>query len=118
MEFPKATTLSKISLVFVIVFISCTAQFGAAIRPFHEEQVLLKKIIPNLESLQMGPVPPSDHSHCSNIPGTGQCGLNEMNIAGRHIPSPPPFPGNGMDVKRFAAAAAAAATSMENKSNN
>ncbi|XVF62945.1 hypothetical protein PTKIN_Ptkin09bG0049600 [Pterospermum kingtungense] len=85
--FPKAVS----SLILAIVFISFTAQLGDAIRP-------------NLESiLYKGPVSPSDHSHCSNIPGPGKCELNEMNVAGRLTRSPPPFE--------------YAATSMENKSN-
>ncbi|XWS53858.1 hypothetical protein CRYUN_Cryun10bG0036400 [Craigia yunnanensis] len=84
--FPKAVTLFRISLVLAIVFISFTAQF----------------------------VPPSDHSPCSNIPGSGNCELNDMNFAGRLTRSPPLFPA-GMNVKKFAAAVA---TSMENKSNN
>ncbi|XWS39224.1 hypothetical protein CRYUN_Cryun18bG0032000 [Craigia yunnanensis] len=112
--FPKAVTLFKISLILAIAFISFAAQFGAAIRPnLQEEQVLLKKIVPNFESLDKGPVPPSDHSPCSNIPHPGHCKVNEMNFAGRLTRSPPPFPA-GMNVKKFAAAA----TSMENKSNN
>ena len=113
--FPKPVTLFRISLVLAIVFISFTAQFGAAIRPnLQEEQVLLKKIIPNLESLAKGPVPPSNHSPCSNIPHPGNCKVNEMNFARSLTRSPPPFPAS-MNVKKFASAAA---TSMENKSNN
>ena len=88
--FPKPVTLFRISLVLAIVFIAFTAQFGAAIRPnLQEEQVLLKKIVLNLESMEKGPVPPSDHSPCSNIPGSGNCELNDMNVAGRLTHSPP-----------------------------
>ncbi|KAK6265694.1 hypothetical protein QUC31_016531 [Theobroma cacao] len=90
------------------------AQLVAAIRPLHGEQVLLKKFIPNLESFQRGPVPPSGHSHFSCIPrSSGRCVLDAMNVAGPLSRSPPPFP--AMSFKRSAAAAAA---SMENKSNN
>ncbi|EOY05941.1 Uncharacterized protein TCM_020804 [Theobroma cacao] len=89
------------------------AQLVAAIRPLHGEQVLLKKFIPNLESFQRGPVPPSGHSHFSCIPrSSGRCVLDAMNVAGPLSRSPPPFP--AMSFKR----SAAAATSMENKSNN
>ncbi|XVF28672.1 hypothetical protein REPUB_Repub15cG0050400 [Reevesia pubescens] len=115
--FPKAVTLCKISLILAIVFISFTAQFGLAIRPYNlqeEKLLLLKKIVPNLESLYKGPVPPSDHTPCSNIPRSGKCVVNEMNVAGRLIRSPPPFPA-GMNVKEFAAAVA---TSVESMSNN
>ncbi|XWS08843.1 hypothetical protein CRYUN_Cryun40dG0035100 [Craigia yunnanensis] len=99
--FPKAVTPFKISLILAIVFISFRAQYGAAIRPnLHEEQ-LLKKIVPNFESLQKAPVPPSDHSDCSNIPRPGHCELNEMNVAGRLTRSPPPFPAG---MKQYGAA--------------
>ncbi|WRX21932.1 hypothetical protein QQP08_014419 [Theobroma cacao] len=73
----------------------------------------VEKIIPNLESFQRGPVPPSGHSHFSCIPrSSGRCVLDAMNVAGPLSRSSPPFP--AMSFKR----SAAAATSMENKSNN
>ncbi|XVF66543.1 hypothetical protein PTKIN_Ptkin10aG0045100 [Pterospermum kingtungense] len=109
-SFPKAATHSKISLILVIAFMSFTAHFGGAIRPnLREELLLLEKIVPNLESLQKGPTPPSDHSPGSNIPSD----LNEMNVAGRLTRSPPPFP-QVINDKSFAAVA----TSLENMSNN
>ncbi|XVE81774.1 hypothetical protein DITRI_Ditri15bG0092900 [Diplodiscus trichospermus] len=109
---PKVASLSKISLILIIV-LSFTTQFGAAIRPILYEEQLLKKVAPNLESLQKGPVSPSGHSGCSNIPHPGKCEINEMNFAGRLSRSPPPFSASKSD-ERFVAAA----TSMENKSDN
>ncbi|XVE81775.1 hypothetical protein DITRI_Ditri15bG0093000 [Diplodiscus trichospermus] len=110
---PKAVSLFKISLILAVVLISFTAQFGAAIRPNLYEDQLLKKIVPDLESLSKGPAPPSDHSHCSNIPDPGtKCELNEMNVAGRLTRSPPTFPAS-KNVERCIAA-----TSMEIKSDN
>ncbi|XP_022723131.1 uncharacterized protein LOC111280203 [Durio zibethinus] len=86
-------------LLFTLLVISFTAQFGASIRPRHGEQ-LFREVVPNFESLQKGPVPPSAGSPCTNIPGgSGKCVLNEMNAAGHLIRSPPAFP--GINVIKF-----------------
>ncbi|EOY05942.1 hypothetical protein QQP08_014422 [Theobroma cacao] len=100
--FLKARTVFRISFLFTILFISFTAQFGAAVRPWKDEQ-LFRKIVPNFESLQQGPVPPSAGSPCTQIPGgKGHCVVNEINAAGHLLRSPPPFP--GINVIKFAAA--------------
>ena len=107
----QRTDLFKISLLFTLLFISFTAQFGAAIRPWQGEQ-LFRKIVHDFESLQKGPVPPSAGSPCTNIPGgSGHCVVNEINAAGYLLRSPPAFP--GINVIKFAGT-----TSMENNSNN
>ncbi|XVF28670.1 hypothetical protein REPUB_Repub15cG0050100 [Reevesia pubescens] len=93
--------------LFTLLFVSFTAQFGAAIRPWQGEQ-LFRKIVPNFESLQKGPVTPSAGSPCTNIPdGSGHCVVNEMNVAGHLLRSPPPA-FTGINVIKFAGT-----TSME-----
>ncbi|XVE65896.1 hypothetical protein DITRI_Ditri08aG0036400 [Diplodiscus trichospermus] len=105
MGFPKTL------LLFTLLFISFTAQLGAAVRPWQGEQ-LFRKIVPDFESLQKGPVAPSAGSPCSNIPGgSGHCTVNEMNAAGHLLRSPPAFP--GINVIKVAGT-----TSRENHSNN
>ncbi|OMO54761.1 hypothetical protein CCACVL1_27583 [Corchorus capsularis] len=116
MEFPKAVTLS---MIFAIVFIiSFAPQFGGAIRPWHDKEQLLRKVVPNWESvLTRGPVPPSAGTPCSNVPhGSGKCKLDEMNVAGRRLIRPPLPPFSGIDIvddQKFAAEASG--TYMENK---
>ncbi|OMO54782.1 hypothetical protein CCACVL1_27577 [Corchorus capsularis] len=103
MGFLKARTTVPLT---VLLFILISAQLGAAIRPWQGEQ-LFRKIVPNFESLQRGPVPPSGGSPCSNVPGgTGKC-INGINAAGHLFRSPPPHPAfpAGIDVIKFAAAA-------------
>ncbi|GMI97426.1 hypothetical protein HRI_003411900 [Hibiscus trionum] len=78
----------KISILFALLFISLTAQFGVAIRPWHWQG----KILPDFESLQRGPVTPSSHSPCTNIPGQSGICVNEINAAGHLLPSPPTYP--------------------------
>ncbi|GMJ07076.1 hypothetical protein HRI_004376800 [Hibiscus trionum] len=88
----KQTSVFKISLLFTLLFISFTAQLGAAIRPW-QGQRLLRKVLPDFESLQKGPVPPSSGSSCTNIPGrSGHC-INGINAAGHLLHSPPVFVG-------------------------
>ncbi|OMO54775.1 hypothetical protein CCACVL1_27581 [Corchorus capsularis] len=116
----KAITLSMVfATVFIILFVP---QFGAAIRPWHYKEQLLRKVVPNnWESLSRGPVPPSAGNPCSNVPhGSGKCKLDEMNVAGRRLirsPPPPPPAFLGIDIvdQKFAAEAGSG-TSMENKS--
>ncbi|XVE81776.1 hypothetical protein DITRI_Ditri15bG0093100 [Diplodiscus trichospermus] len=88
-------------VLFILLFISFAAEFGAAIRPCQGEQ-LSRKIVPNFQSLPKGPVPPSSGSPCSNIPGgSGHC-VNGINAAGHLLRSPPTFP--GINVIKFAGA--------------
>ncbi|XVF62944.1 hypothetical protein PTKIN_Ptkin09bG0049500 [Pterospermum kingtungense] len=76
-------------LLFSLLFISYAAQFGASIRPLQREQ-LFRHVVPNFESLSKGLVPPSAGNPCTNIPGgSGQCVVNEMNVAGPLLRSPP-----------------------------
>ncbi|XWS08842.1 hypothetical protein CRYUN_Cryun40dG0035000 [Craigia yunnanensis] len=85
--------------LFIVLFISFSAQFGVSIRLWQGEQ-LFGEIVPNFESLQKGPVPPSAGSPCTNIPGgSGICVVNEMNVAGHLLHSPPAFP--GINVIKF-----------------
>ncbi|TYH82410.1 hypothetical protein ES332_D02G058000v1 [Gossypium tomentosum] len=51
-------------------------------RLLHEETMLVNTKL-DLQSLQKGPVPPSERSSCTNIPGGGgpPCQLNEMHYA-------------------------------------
>ncbi|KAL4272958.1 hypothetical protein GQ457_13G025740 [Hibiscus cannabinus] len=53
-------------------------------RILHEEEL-------NLQSLQKGPIPPSQGSSCTNIPGNGgpPCLLNEMHYAAAAAYPPP-----------------------------
>ncbi|CAL1411168.1 unnamed protein product [Linum trigynum] len=70
----------------------------AAARPLHGEQIKWRdeSFILRIQSLQRGPVPPSQPSPCGHTPdgGTGHCPLTEMNYAGgrfrsRHALPPP-----------------------------
>ncbi|GMJ01944.1 hypothetical protein HRI_003863600 [Hibiscus trionum] len=80
-------------LVLTILFLSCTAEFGAAIRPWQLREQLFEKTLPYFESLPKGPVPPSAGSPCTNIPGgSGHCVVNGINADGHLFRSPPPFP--------------------------
>ncbi|KAB2039992.1 hypothetical protein ERO13_D02G043150v2 [Gossypium hirsutum] len=80
-------------LVFTILFLSFTADFGAAIRPRGLTEQLFKKMVPNFESLPRGPVPPSAGSPCTNIPGgAGLCTVKEINAAGASFVRRRPFP--------------------------
>ncbi|KAK8571887.1 hypothetical protein V6N12_027955 [Hibiscus sabdariffa] len=88
-------------LVFALLFISLTAEFGAATRPWRLRERLFRQIVPEFESLPRGPVPPSAGSPCTNIPcGSGHCVVNQINVAGRLFRSPPAFP--TVDVMKFA----------------
>ncbi|KAJ6725911.1 hypothetical protein OIU79_004133 [Salix purpurea] len=79
--------------LFSIMFTLSSLQCVVAMRPLHGEQSL-KKHFPLIESLQRGPVPPSEGSPCSHNPGgNGTCKLDEMNFVGRANRQPPPaFP--------------------------
>ncbi|KAL4272083.1 hypothetical protein GQ457_13G025750 [Hibiscus cannabinus] len=80
-------------LVFALLFISLTAEFGAATRPWRLREQLFRQIVPDFESLPRGPVPPSAGSPCTNIPGgSGHCVINQINAAGHLFRSPPAFP--------------------------
>ncbi|KAG6766180.1 hypothetical protein POTOM_030249 [Populus tomentosa] len=91
MAFNGNSRVTIVFTVFSILLTLSTLQWGAAMRPLYEEQ-LLKKHFPLIESLQRGPVPPSAASPCT--PGaSGTCELNEMNFVGRANRQPPPaFP--------------------------
>lgn len=99
MEFHIIRSLLTFLFALTILFSYGTlVQFCAATRPLHGDQ-LFKKYVPEFELLQRGPVPPSDGSPCSHIPGgSGVCRLNEMNVAGRLIHAPTTYPGNGMKL--------------------
>ncbi|KAJ6854637.1 hypothetical protein NC651_039549 [Populus alba x Populus x berolinensis] len=63
-------------------------------RPLEGEQ-WLKQNLGNIQSLERGPVPPSDGSSCTHTPGrgSGHCPLGEMNFAGHNVAhAPPAFP--------------------------
>ncbi|KAK8683218.1 hypothetical protein V6N13_039284 [Hibiscus sabdariffa] len=86
----RQTSAFKASLLFTLLFISFTAQLGAAIRPWHRQgQPLFRKVLPEFESLQKGPVPPSQGSSCTNIPGRSGICINGINAAGHLLHSPP-----------------------------
>ncbi|KAJ0092440.1 hypothetical protein Patl1_25210 [Pistacia atlantica] len=98
-----ASKISFLSFVFVftILFASSGIQFGAAMRPLHENP-LLKKYFPGLALSLTGPVPPIHGSPCTHIPGgSGKCHsthtVNEMNFAGQAVRAPPAFSGNFID---------------------
>ncbi|XVF38376.1 hypothetical protein REPUB_Repub20aG0096200 [Reevesia pubescens] len=62
-------------------------------RLLDEETKLVNKVL-ELQSLQKGPVPPSDRSSCTNIPGNGGpgCPLKEMHYAGGSLPRANAYP--------------------------
>ncbi|OMO54762.1 hypothetical protein CCACVL1_27584 [Corchorus capsularis] len=96
MEFPKTKIMTMILGVVLIISLF-TPKFGAAVRPLHEKEQTVKKIVLDWESKIRGPVTPSGGSSCSNTPQDSgvKCELNEMNFAGRRLirsPPPPPFP--------------------------
>ncbi|KAI5580330.1 hypothetical protein POPTR_008G163000v4 [Populus trichocarpa] len=93
MAFNGNSRVTNVFTLFTILLTLSTLQCGAPMRPMHEEQ-LLKKHVPLIESLQRGPVPPSEPSPCTHIPGgSGTCKLNEKNFVGRANRQPPPaFP--------------------------
>ncbi|KAJ0036049.1 hypothetical protein Pint_24655 [Pistacia integerrima] len=88
-----ASKISFLSYVFVftILFTSSGIQFGAAMRPLHENP-LLKKYFPGLALSLAGPVPPIKGSPPTHIPT-----VNEMNFAGQAVRAPPAFSGNFID---------------------
>ncbi|KAE8702898.1 hypothetical protein F3Y22_tig00110480pilonHSYRG00095 [Hibiscus syriacus] len=90
MRFLKET---RAELVFTFLFLTFTAEFGAAIRPWQLREQLLRRMAPDFESFPKGPVPPSSGSPCTNIPGgSGICVVNESNAAGRVFCPRPPTP--------------------------
>ena len=93
----------RAALVFILLFLLLTAKFGAAIRPWEGKQSLFREIVPNFESLQKGPVPPSAGSPCTNIPGgSGHCVVNEITAAGHLLrSSSPPGAFPGINVIKF-----------------
>ncbi|KAL5851944.1 hypothetical protein ACOSQ3_007062 [Xanthoceras sorbifolium] len=93
--------------IFTILFASSTIQLSAAFRPLHDTEQLLKKYIPNLQSLKRAPVPPIGGSPCTFIPGgSGHCpSLNGKNFAGHANRALPPPPANPRTVADFSVAA-------------
>ncbi|CAK7327202.1 unnamed protein product [Dovyalis caffra] len=78
-------------VVAVLFLLSLHVQLYNASRMLPEE---LNKDL-SLQSLQRGPVPPSEGSGCTNIPGMGgpSCPLfNEMHYAGNDLPRDTAFP--------------------------
>ncbi|OMO95545.1 hypothetical protein COLO4_15804 [Corchorus olitorius] len=72
----------SIALAALLLLFLLQIQTLNASRLLHEESKLVKKL--DLQSLQKGPVPPSEGSSCTNVPGNGGpgCPLNEMHYAG------------------------------------
>ncbi|OMP09313.1 hypothetical protein COLO4_05588 [Corchorus olitorius] len=76
--------LPSVSIAAVLIFlVSCS-------HPCEASRVLSEDVLV-LQSLQKGPVPPSGHNGCTNVPGGGgpPC-ISGMNFAGRLMPPPPP----------------------------
>ncbi|XWS08840.1 hypothetical protein CRYUN_Cryun40dG0034800 [Craigia yunnanensis] len=65
----------------------------SASRLLYEETKLVNKGLV-LQSLQKGPVPPSEESSCTNIPGNGGsgCPLKEMHYAAGALPRAIAYP--------------------------
>lgn len=82
------TLFLTVAFFFTIFFSSSTLHFASATRPLHGGHRFKNQAL-HLESLQSGPVPPSDSSACSHIPGSGVC-INGMNYAGTVVRPLPP----------------------------
>ncbi|XVF80925.1 hypothetical protein PTKIN_Ptkin15bG0114400 [Pterospermum kingtungense] len=86
MIFPHRKNLLRTLLVLSLLVASI--QLGA-MRPLDGEHWLVKdKLV--LQSLPRGPVPPSGHNPCTNIPGR-ETGICSMNIAGNVVHPPRAF---------------------------
>ncbi|GMI64208.1 hypothetical protein HRI_000090100 [Hibiscus trionum] len=72
----------NIALVSLLLLLVLQVDAITGFRILHEEFKLVNKEL-HLQSLQKGPIPPSQGSSCTNIPGNGgpPCHLNEMHYA-------------------------------------
>ncbi|XVF66539.1 hypothetical protein PTKIN_Ptkin10aG0044700 [Pterospermum kingtungense] len=82
----------NIVLIASLILLLETHGFRAS-RPLHEETKLVNQGL-KLQSLQKGPVPPSEGSSCTNIPGNGgpPCPLEEMHYAAGALPRATAYP--------------------------
>ncbi|KAK8548610.1 hypothetical protein V6N13_054606 [Hibiscus sabdariffa] len=79
----RVFNITLVSLLLLLLALQDHAIRGSRI--LHEEEL-------NLQSLQKGPIPPSQGSSCTNIPGNGgpPCLLNEMHYAAAAAAAYPP----------------------------
>ncbi|OMO78432.1 hypothetical protein CCACVL1_14387 [Corchorus capsularis] len=83
---------SSSSHLFLLVSIGAVLIFLVSCSHPCEASRVLSEDVLVLQSLQKGPVPPSGHNGCTNVPGGGgpPC-ISGMNFAaGRLMPPPPP----------------------------
>ncbi|EOY05943.1 Uncharacterized protein TCM_020806 [Theobroma cacao] len=86
--------LLNIALVALVLLLLLQVHASSASRLLHQETKLGSKGL-GLQSLQKGPVPPSQGSSCTNIPaGTGEvdCPLKEKHYAGGALPRATAYP--------------------------
>ncbi|KAL3506059.1 hypothetical protein ACH5RR_031441 [Cinchona calisaya] len=79
----RLISFALFTIIFVLFFLHL--QPGQATRVLHgQEKELMEKAQILLQSLPKGPVPPSDPSGCTYIPGSGGtgCPIKQMNFAG------------------------------------
>ncbi|KAL1535734.1 transmembrane protein [Salvia divinorum] len=86
----------SIALVLALSILLCS-EMGKGSRLLHDELETLKAKGIFINSLEKGPVPPSDHSSCTFIPGSSGgsgCPIKEIHFAGarlrRRAPASPP----------------------------
>ncbi|XVF28669.1 hypothetical protein REPUB_Repub15cG0050000 [Reevesia pubescens] len=84
----------NIALVALLLILLLRVHAISASRLLHEETKLVNKGLDLRQSLQKGPVPPSQGSSCTNIPGNGGsgCPLKEMHYAGGALARPSTYP--------------------------
>ncbi|KAG2728027.1 hypothetical protein I3843_01G181600 [Carya illinoinensis] len=85
--------LLNIALAVLLLLSLLHVQPYKASRVLYDEGELTHKEL-RLQSLPRGPVPPSGHSGCTYIPGTGGsgCPVNEMHYAGNALHRPSAYP--------------------------
>ncbi|XVE65895.1 hypothetical protein DITRI_Ditri08aG0036300 [Diplodiscus trichospermus] len=86
--------LSIAFMAFLLLLLLLQVHGFTASRFLHEGSKLVNKGRLELQSLQKGPVPPSQGSSCSNIPRNGgpACPLKGMHYAASALPRATAFP--------------------------